>query len=121
MKLSAAHQLLLPLALFSTAEARHAHIYTSNLSTQPWSDALSFSTVRSILAQHLGVSQYHSLEDVDDVAMRALNALGPQQRTLFGEELDETSPRSHAIVVVEGAENVDGMPRHALFLALSDC
>ncbi|KAF2085602.1 hypothetical protein K490DRAFT_46276 [Saccharata proteae CBS 121410] len=70
------------------------------------SDILSPETARLVFAQRLGLSQYHSLKNVDEASLRKVNVFGGRRPKLFGDEQleDETT---HVMIVVEGAKDTE--------------
>ena len=99
-------------ALLSTAavaDARHAHVYTSSSPSAKWTESLSFSTFRSILAQRLGVSEYHTLDTTDADSLRALNAFQPSQKTLFADDVVDDPTTPELLIILEDVDNVDGL------------
>lgn len=85
----------------------NASIYTSEPPNNRLSLSLTANAARLLLARRLGLSQYHSIEDVDDTTIRILDEQrGPQQLAFL---TDENEPRAQNIlVVVEGVEQPEG-------------
>ncbi|KAI9719983.1 MAG: hypothetical protein M1812_003108 [Candelaria pacifica] len=63
-------------------------------------------TARLILAQRLGLSQYHSLNGVDDLTLQQLNAFGGERACLFGDDEGATAP-AKLLVLVDGVQEPD--------------
>jgi hypothetical protein len=64
-------------------------------------------TTRWILAQRLGLSQFHSIKHADDEEIQLLNAYGGRQQKLFGGE-DKERTKAHVLVWVDDVEHVTG-------------
>lgn len=77
----------------------------SSLSSPP---TVSPETARLILAQRLGVSQYHSLDRVDDELLQYLNAFGGKTE-LLGTSNEHEHTDAQLLVWVEGVEDVNGV------------
>lgn len=60
-------------------------------------------TARLILAQRLGLGQYHSVAGSDEESIRQINAFGVQQRALFGADR-HAEPVSKLLVMIEGVD-----------------
>lgn len=94
-------------AYFVSAEA---FIYTSDIPPhQPREDLPSVTplTARLLLAQRLGLSQYHSLEDADESTIQILNNYGGKQQQIFAHE-DRSEGTGKLLLVVEGVANPNG-------------
>ena len=83
-----------------------ALIYTS----ESWSrqapvepPSISPHTARLLLAQRLGLSQYHSLQDADESTLDILNTHGGEQQQIFGQEQTLQSAEK-LLLIVEGAD-----------------
>ena len=83
-----------------------ALIYTS----ESWSPqapveppSISPHTARLLLAQRLGLSQYHSLQDVDESTLDILNAYGGEQKHIFAPGETHQSAEK-LLLIVEGAD-----------------
>ncbi len=111
-------KILLGLAWISTAikiyvASQEAPLYVQDGSlSSPISKAQSISpnTARLLLAQRLGLSQYHDLGDADEVALDVLNRYGGPQQSAFGEE-DEPQKQSldRLLFIIEGVEYPEGI------------
>ena len=73
--------------------------------------SVSPTTARLLLAQRLGLSQYHSLKNADASTIEQLNSLDLSQTPIFrDEELDEKVAR--VLVIVEGcSEGIRELPQ----------
>ena len=104
-------------ALEAYAVVGEALVYTS----ESWSrrtpaepPSISPHTARLLLAQRLGLSQYHSLHDVDDSTLDTLNTYGGEQQQIFARE--RTSHSSEKLLLVvdgvgEGYQHLDSIRR----------
>ena len=94
------------------AVAPEAFIYTSKNqeSTLSHRKAISISpiTARLLLAQRLGLSQYHSLEDADDVTIELLNAFGDAQEQIFHDH-DQGRRPDKLLTFIENVEHPEGV------------
>lgn len=77
---------------------------TSN--KQPLS--ISPNTARLLLAQRLGLSQYHSLGQANEDDLGILNTYGGIQQQLFGND-DLLRSANKLIIIVEGLSNPEGV------------
>ena len=68
------------------------------------------STARLLLAHRLGLSQFHNLENGDDLTLLMLNRFSNAQSSLFGGS-DEDEKVHKLLVIVEGVENPKRMPQ----------
>ena len=65
--------------------------------------SISPQTARLLLAQRLGLSRYHSLQDVDEPTLELLNTYGGEQQQIFAPE--ETSQGAEKLLlIVEGVD-----------------
>lgn len=64
-------------------------------------------TARLIFAQRLGLSSFHSLQDVNEDALRHVNQYSIPQHRLFGDY--SSTKRSQAVVIVEDEERPEGI------------
>ncbi|MCJ1320289.1 hypothetical protein MMC15_005627 [Xylographa vitiligo] len=62
------------------------------------------STAKLLLAHRLGLSQFHNLENGDDLTLLMLNRFSNAQSSLFGSS-DEDEKVHKLLVIVEGVEN----------------
>lgn len=69
----------------------------------PSSETIDAETSRLIFAQRLGLSQFHTLKNTDDEALRRINDFGGRQRPLFAADKPAEGP-SKVIIVVEGVD-----------------
>ena len=70
--------------------------------------SLSPEAARLILAQRLGVSQYHSIEDVENEDLIShLNEYGGTQE-LFADDRTQDRSYAHALVWIEGIDDIGG-------------
>ncbi|KAI9698472.1 MAG: hypothetical protein M1836_004053 [Candelina mexicana] len=63
----------------------------------------SLDTARLILAQRLGLSQYHSLGGIDGLTLQQINAFGGERPRLLG-DVEAIKP-AQLLVMVDGAQN----------------
>ena len=88
-----------------------ALIYTSeSWSRQAPVEPLSISpdTARLLLAQRLGLSHYHSLEDADELTLELLNAYGGEQQSIFTRE--ETIQGAEKLLLIVEGVNEGNLP-----------
>lgn len=94
-------------ALELCAVTGEALVYTSeSLSRQTPTEPPSVSphTARLLLAQRLGLSQYHSLQDADESTFSILNKFGgEQQQQIFARE-DPSQGAEKLLLIVEGVD-----------------
>lgn len=99
------------LVLQARALSNRVYLYTSSNGqyTAPNGEAASISTVtaRLLLAQRLGLSQYHSLEDASDAAIQLLNSFGGIQELIFLDESRERS-RDKFVAIIEHVDQPEG-------------
>lgn len=99
------------LLLQACALSNRAYLYTSSNGqpAAPSGEAASISTItaRLLLAQRLGLSQYHSLEDASDASIQVLNSFGGIQEPIF---LDETIERrtNKFLAIIENVDQPEG-------------
>lgn len=86
--------------------AGEARVYTS----ESWSyqkpkepPSISPHTARLLLAQRLGLSQYHSLQDADEPTLDILNTYGGEQQQIFVHE-ERSQGAEKLLLVVEGVD-----------------
>ena len=84
-----------------------ALVYTS----ESWSrqarvepPSISPHTARLLLAQRLGLSQYHSLQDPDDLTLDILNTYGGEQQRIFAHDEEGFQGAEKLLLVVEGVD-----------------
>lgn len=103
--------ILTGLVLQARALSNRAYIYSSSNGqyTAPKGEAASISTTtaRLLLAQQLGLSQYHSLEDASDASIQILNSFGVIQEPIF---LDESRERrtEKFLAIIENVDQPEG-------------
>lgn len=101
--------------IWATAAARayaaspEAHVYLNAGSHDKGGKppSISASDARLLFAQRLGLSQYHSLGDVDEKTLRLLNEYGDWPKSLLRSVQD---PR-RLLVLVEGVQYPEGNPQ----------
>lgn len=83
-----------------------ALVYTS----ESWSHqavaeppSISPHTARLLLAQRLGLSQYHSLQNADESTLAILNTYGGEKRHIFARE-EKSQGAEKLLLVVEGVD-----------------
>jgi len=95
------------------AVSAQALIYTSEVNA-PLSNGLPPSispiTARLLLAQRLGLSQYHSLEDADESTLEVLNDYGGRQGQVFEDE-EQIRGAEKLLLIVDGVSNPQGTSR----------
>ena len=87
-----------------------ALVYISEAASPPSHEVLpsiSPITARLLLAQRLGLSQYHSLEGADESTIEALNVYGVKETQLFGYE-ERREATEKLLVIVDGVSNPKG-------------
>lgn len=101
-------------ALRSFVTCQEAPLYIQDDSPNPPTSkapSISPATARLLLAQRLGLSQYHDLGDVDETTLDVLNTYGGPQQSAFGEE---AAPRQQSpdklLFIIEGVEYPEGRP-----------
>ena len=65
--------------------------------------SISPQTARLLLAQRLGLSQYHSLQDADDHTLDILNSFGGEQQQIFAPE-ETLQGAEKLLFIVEGVD-----------------
>ena len=83
-----------------------ALIYTSDSSprqapVEP--PSISPHTARLLFAQRLGLSQYHNLQDADEVTLDILNTYGGEQQQIFASE-ERSQGAEKLLLIVEGID-----------------
>lgn len=107
------------LMLQARALSNRAYLYTSSNGQYAASsgEAVFISTITTslLLAQRLGLSQYHSLEDTSDDSTQLLNSFGGMQEPIF---LDESRERrtDKFVAIIENVDQPEGktLKRHEL-------
>jgi hypothetical protein len=96
----------------TNAAGRQAAVYISdNTSSSPNPSNLTPETLRLVLAQRLGLSDFHRLHGADESTLTALNDNGGKQRPLFGgiESVESTgSTHTEVVLVIEGVQDFKG-------------
>ena len=105
-------------ALQTYAASHEAFVYVFDKKTelsnvQP--PSVSPNTARLLLAQRLGLTQYHSLREDDESAIEHLNALGGTQKPVFLDEGRDETPLKF-LLIVEGWEDPQGSLRYIILL-----
>lgn len=103
------------------AEVPVAHVYDLSAPSvhrpvASISDSVSAETARLIVAQRLGLAQYHSLKGVDEQTIRQLNDFGGPPQRLLSKGYGDSSP-GKLLVIVEGIQNPDSKQLSARKLA----
>ena len=105
---------LLGTALWSTtiagiyAAPREALVYLSDHSPADIDPpSITPHEARLLLAQRLGLSQYHSLGDVEESTLEFLNTYGGPSTHLFSEKQWDDGPR-RVLAIVEGVQHPEG-------------
>ena len=70
--------------------------------------AVEPSIARLLLAQRLGISQYHSLEKSDDISLQLLNHFRGAQSSLF-DEVGNNVGQHKTLIIVEGVNKANGI------------
>ncbi|PSN69599.1 hypothetical protein BS50DRAFT_618639 [Corynespora cassiicola Philippines] len=94
----------------SASAAKVGHVYThdAHRKASPQSPpALTPETARLILAQRLGVSQFHSVDYADEDIIAKLNAFGGQRQRLFGGEAKGS--QAHVLVWIDDVEDTSAI------------
>lgn len=68
--------------------------------------SISSITARLLLAQRLGLSQYHSLNGADEAEIKLLNGFEGSREQMF---LDEETSSGKVLAFIENVEHPDGM------------
>lgn len=96
-------------AAFQTyAASPEALIYTFPESShgQSRTPTISPNDARLLFAQRLGLSEYHSLGDVDQETLELLNVYGGQQKSIF-DDAPKDGPR-RLLLFIDGVEHPEG-------------
>lgn len=92
------------------AVAAEALIYTSDVpspASRAGTPSISPNTARLLLAQRLGLSQYHSLEGADKSTLDILNTYGGKQQQLFAHE-EHSRSNDRFLLIVDGVTKPEG-------------
>lgn len=94
----------------SAAQQGNVYIYDPVPRTSPQAaTTVDATTARLILAQRLGLSRFHTIEKTrSEESLKQINAFGGRHQKLFGGE-DADRTQAHALVWIEGVEDVEGM------------
>ena len=65
--------------------------------------SISPQTARLLLAQRLGLSRYHSLQDADERTLEVLNTHGGEQQQIFAPE-ETLQAAEKLLLIVEGVD-----------------
>ena len=65
--------------------------------------SISPQTARLLLAQRLGLSRYHSLQDADERTLEILNTFGGEQQQIFAPE-ETLQGAEKLLLIVEGVD-----------------
>ncbi len=87
-----------------------AFLYTSeavSLLLKAGPPSISLNTVRLLLAQRLGLSEYYSLENADESALEVLNTFNGEQRYIFDYE-EAAWGAEKLLFIVDGVSNPKG-------------
>lgn len=87
------------LLLAAGLAAPDASIYITGLPDDVPRHSLSSSATRLLLARRLGLSQYHSLEGVDESTLSILNDFGGKQEALLSADSQVVDHQSNLIVI----------------------
>lgn len=69
--------------------------------------SISTTTTRLLLAQRLGLSQYHSLEDASDASIQILNIFGGIQEPIFHDE-GQGRRTERFLAIIENVDQLEG-------------
>lgn len=97
-------------ALEACSVSAQALVYTSEQVTAPPKDgppSISPITARLLLAQRLGLSQYHSLDDAEDSTLGILNTYGGGQQQIF-DDGEQAAGDKKFLLIIEGAAEPKG-------------
>ena len=97
-------------ALGACSVAAEALLYTSDMppASRAGTPSISPNTARLLLAQRLGLSQFHSLEGADESTLDVLNTYGGKQQQLFNDEQHARS-NDRLLLVVDGVTKPEGL------------
>ena len=93
----------------SRVSASKAYVYTSEPARASFPTSITPNTARLLFASRLGLSQFHSLDDADELALKTLNDYGGEQR-LFSSEAQRPSQQNN-LIIIEGVQNSEGKSR----------
>jgi hypothetical protein len=97
-----------PAIASASAAAGQVFLFDVEAAPQQTAETIDPATARLILAQRLDLSQFHSIADADDEAIRLVNDFGGQTQQLFGSG-SHVESRSRVMIVVEGIQDPLGM------------
>ena len=96
-------------ALEASHAATEAPIYLSenlDASNQRHLQSIQPATARILLAQRLGLSQFHSLGDIDESTLNLLREYGGEDSAIFGDGAVLSSDKS--LYIIEGVNHPEG-------------
>jgi hypothetical protein len=93
-----------PAIASASAAVGQVFLYGAEAVRPTTSETVDPATARLILAQRLGLSQFHSIADAGDDAIRQVDSYGGRAQQLFGWGGHEQS-RSRVMIVVEGIKD----------------
>ena len=100
-------------ALNVYAATQEASLYIQDNSLSPASSkpqSISPKTARLLLAQRLGLSQYHDLGAADEGTLDVLNTYGGPQQLAFEDEEPSRQQRTDKLLfIIEGVEYAEGI------------
>lgn len=103
--------ILTGLVVQSRALSNSAYVYCSpnGQYTAPKGEvpSISTTTTRLLLAQRLGLSQYHSLEDASDASIQILNSFGGIQEPIFHDE-SRGRRTERFLAIIENVDKLEG-------------
>ena len=102
---------LLPAIAATASAATDASVYLLQRDHIPAANppTLSPSQARLVLAQRLGISKYHSLDDASASRLSHINDFGGHHQALFGDEGDNLNREEHNVVVMVDGGSAEDM------------
>lgn len=102
---------LLPAIAATASAATDGSVYLLQRDHTPAAKppTLSPSQARLVLAQRLGVSKYHSLDDASASTLSHINDFGGHHQALFGDEVDDLRHVEHNVVVMVDGGSAEDM------------
>lgn len=98
-------------ALQAYTVSAQALLYTSE-PVEPLSKegppSISPNTARLLLAQRLGLSQYHSLDDANGATLHILNTFGGKQEQVFRDK-EQVGGAEKLLLILDGVSNPKGI------------
>lgn len=96
----------------TTSDVAHVFVYDPDgASVTTENPTLPADTARLVLAQRLGLSSFHALEDSSEQSLGYINQYAAPQERLFSDGSSTKTPR--AIVIVEDGRQLEGISRRA--------